>query len=65
MAKSKGGVNKVKLVSEAGTGTFYVTKVNKKTKTEKLRLKKFDRKAIHAETGKAGAHVFFKEDKVK
>lgn len=64
MAK-KGATVKVKLVSTAGTGSYYVTKVNKKTKTEKLVKKKFDRKAIHPTTGKPGAHVDFKEDKVK
>lgn len=64
MAK-KGATVKVKLVSTAGTGFYYVTKVNKKTKTEKLVKKKYDPRAKHPTTGKAGAHVDFKEDKVK
>lgn len=64
MAK-KGATVKVKLVSTAGTGYYYVTKVNKKTKTEKLIKKKFDPRAINATTGKPGSHVDFKEDKVK
>jgi len=64
MAK-KGANIKVKLVSTAGTGFFYTTKVNKKTKTEKLVKKKYDPRAVHPETGKPGAHVDFKEDKIK
>lgn len=32
----------VKLVSSAGTGHFYTTEKNKKTKPEKMRLKKYD-----------------------
>ncbi|MBK9167205.1 MAG: 50S ribosomal protein L33 [Bryobacterales bacterium] len=32
----------IKLVSSAGTGHFYTTTKNPKTKTEKLELKKFD-----------------------
>ncbi|MBU6234683.1 MAG: 50S ribosomal protein L33 [Alphaproteobacteria bacterium] len=64
MAK-KGATVKVKLVSTAGTGYYYVTKVNKKTKTEKLVKKKYDPRAKNATTGKLGAHVDFKEDKVK
>ncbi len=64
MAK-KGATVKVKMVSTAGTGFYYVTKVNKKTKTEKLVKKKYDPRAKHPTTGKNGAHVDFKEDKVK
>jgi len=64
MAK-KGATVKVKLVSTAGTGYYYVTKVNKKTKTEKLVKKKYDPRALNATTGKKGTHVDFKEDKVK
>lgn len=64
MAK-KGSVVKVCLVSEAGTGTRYYTKVNKKNMTEKLRKRKYDPRATHEETGKRGAHVWFKEDKIK
>lgn len=33
---------KIKLVSSAGTGHFYTTTKNKRTKPEKLELKKFD-----------------------
>jgi large subunit ribosomal protein L33 len=32
----------IRLVSTAGTGYAYVTSKNKRTTTEKLRLKKFD-----------------------
>ncbi|WP_439814743.1 50S ribosomal protein L33 [Zavarzinia sp. CC-PAN008] len=48
---------KIKLLSSEGTGTFYVTKKNPRTKTEKLSFKKYDpvlRK-----------HVEFKEAKIK
>ncbi|PWR22905.1 50S ribosomal protein L33 [Zavarzinia aquatilis] len=48
---------KIKLLSTAETGYFYVTKKNPRTKTEKLSLKKYDpivRK-----------HVEFKETKIK
>jgi large subunit ribosomal protein L33 len=48
---------KIKLLSTAETGYFYVTKKNPRTKTEKLTLKKYDpivRK-----------HVEFKETKIK
>jgi large subunit ribosomal protein L33 len=46
----------IKLVSTAGTGYFYTTSKNPKTKTEKLELKKFD--------PKARKHVVFKEHKI-
>lgn len=55
----------IRLVSEAGTGTFYTTSKNKRTKTEKLVLKKFDRRARNEKTGRLGAHVLFKEEKIK
>ena len=45
--------DKIKLVSEAGTGYFYTTTKNKKTTTDKLRFKKYD--------PKARKHVWFKE----
>lgn len=48
---------KIKLVSTAGTGHYYTTTKNKRTKPEKLVLKKYDpvlRK-----------HVEYKEDKIK
>ena len=49
--------DKIKLVSEAGTGYFYTTTKNKKTTTDKLRFKKYD--------PKARKHVWFKESKLK
>ncbi|MDC9700954.1 MAG: 50S ribosomal protein L33 [Alphaproteobacteria bacterium] len=55
MAKS--ATVKIKLVSEAGTGTFYVTKKNARTKTEKLVFRKYD-PVIRR-------HVEFKEAKIK
>ena len=48
---------KIRLNSEAGTGFFYVTKKNPRTKTEKLELKKYD--------PVARKHVVFKESKMK
>jgi large subunit ribosomal protein L33 len=48
---------KVKLVSTADTGYFYVTKKNSRTMTEKLSLKKYD--------PVAKKHVEFKETKIK
>ena len=48
---------KIKLVSSADTGFFYVTKKNPRTKTEKLELKKYD--------PVARKHVVFKESKIK
>ena len=48
---------KVKLVSTADTGYFYVTKKNSRTKTEKLSMKKYD--------PVARKHVDFKEAKIK
>lgn len=55
----------IKLVSEEGTGTFYTTTKNKKTMTTKMRMKKFDPKAKNQKTGRLGAHVYFKEEKIK
>jgi len=46
----------IKLVSTAGTGHFYTTTKNAKTKTEKLVIKKFD--------PKIRKHVDYKEAKV-
>ena len=46
----------IKLVSTAGTGSFYTTSKNPKTKTEKLELKKYD--------PKLRKHVVFKEQKI-
>ncbi|HKJ73351.1 MAG TPA: 50S ribosomal protein L33 [Alphaproteobacteria bacterium] len=48
---------KIKLVSSAGTGFYYVTKKNPRTMTEKLSLKKYD--------PVARKHVEFKEGKIK
>jgi large subunit ribosomal protein L33 len=62
---------KIKLVSTGKlkdgkpTKTFYTTTKNKRTQTEKINIKKFDPKAFNAETQKSGAHVIFKEDKIK
>ena len=39
---SKGGREKIKLESTAGTGHFYTTSKNKKTTPEKLLMMKFD-----------------------
>ena len=48
---------KIKLVSTADTGYFYVTKKNTRTMTEKLSMKKYD--------PVARKHVEFKEGKIK
>ena len=48
---------KIKLVSSADTGFYYVTKKNSRTKTDKLVLKKYD--------PKARKHVEFRESKIK
>jgi large subunit ribosomal protein L33 len=48
---------KIKLVSSADTGFFYVTKKNPRTQTEKLSFKKYD--------PKVRKHVEFKESKIK
>ena len=42
---SKGGREKIKLESTAGTGHFYTTSKNKKTMPEKMSIMKFDPKA--------------------
>jgi large subunit ribosomal protein L33 len=46
----------IRLVSSAGTGHFYTTSKNPKTKTEKIELMKFD--------PKARKHVKYKESKI-
>ena len=54
---AKAAMIKIKLLSTADTGYFYVTKKNARTKTDKLSYKKYDpivRK-----------HVEFKETKIK
>jgi large subunit ribosomal protein L33 len=48
---------KVKLVSTADTGYYYVTKKNSRTMTDKLAMKKYD--------PVAKKHVEFKEAKIK
>jgi large subunit ribosomal protein L33 len=54
---AKAATIKVKLVSTADTGYFYVTKKNSRTMTEKLAMKKYD--------PVAKKHVEFKEAKIK
>ena len=54
---AKPTTQKIKLVSTAGTGFYYVTKKNTRTLTEKLVLKKYD--------PVARKHVEFKETKIK
>lgn len=63
MAKSR--VN-VLLVSEAGTGYSYVrTKpVGGIKASQKLRLRKFDPRAVNPETKKKGIYVWFTEKKL-
>jgi large subunit ribosomal protein L33 len=46
----------IKLVSTAGTGHFYTTTKNPKSKAEKLLIKKFD--------PKVRKHVDYKESKI-
>lgn len=48
---------KIRLVSTADTGYFYVTKKNPRTMTEKLTMRKYD--------PIARKHVQFKEAKIK
>jgi large subunit ribosomal protein L33 len=48
---------KIKLVSSADTGFYYVTKKNSRTMTEKMTKKKYD--------PIARKHVEFKESKIK
>ena len=48
---------KIKLESSAGTGHFYTTTKNKRTKPDKLAMMKFD--------PKARKHVMYKETKLK
>lgn len=55
MAKSV--TQKIKLLSTAGTGFFYVTKKNPRTTTDKLVFKKYD--------PVVRKHVEFKETKIK
>ena len=57
LAMAKPVVQKIKLLSTAGTGFFYVTKKNPRTSTEKLVFKKYD--------PVVRKHVEFKETKIK
>lgn len=54
---AKPTVAKIKLLSTAGTGYFYVTKKNTRNQTEKMAMKKYD--------PVARKHVEFKEAKIK
>lgn len=55
MAKPK--TDKIKLLSTAGTGYFYVTKKSTKSGTDKFSFRKYD--------PVARKHVAFKEAKIK
>ena len=55
MAKSNR--EKIKMVSSAGTGHYYTTDKNKRTKPEKMEMKKYDPKVRQ--------HVMYKESKIK
>ena len=48
---------KIKLESSAGTGHYYTTTKNKRTKPEKIEMMKYD--------PKARKHVIYKETKLK
>jgi len=54
---AKGGREKIKLESTAGTGHFSTTTKNKRTTPEKLEIMKYD--------PKARKHVAYKETKLK
>jgi large subunit ribosomal protein L33 len=56
-AMAKAVTLKVKLVSSAGTGFYYVTKKNSRTMTDKITKRKYD--------PIARKHVDFKESKIK
>jgi large subunit ribosomal protein L33 len=55
MAKSNRDL--IKLVSSAGTGHYYTTSKNKRTKPEKIEIKKFDPVVRQ--------HVIYREAKIK
>jgi large subunit ribosomal protein L33 len=57
LAMAKATTIKVKLVSSADTGFYYVTRKNSRTMTEKLVKKKYD--------PVAKKHVEFRESKIK
>ena len=54
---AKAATIKIKLLSTADTGYFYVSKKNARTKTDKLSFKKYD--------PVVRKHVEFKEAKIK
>ena len=54
---AKGGREKIKLESTAGTGHFYTTTKNKRIQPEKMEIMKFD--------PVARKHVTYKEGKIK
>ena len=54
---AKGIREKIKLVSSAGTGHFYTTTKNKRTKPEKMELKSYDPGVRQ--------HVIYKDAKMK
>jgi large subunit ribosomal protein L33 len=54
---AKAATIKIKLVSSADTGYFYVAKKNSRTKTDKLTMKKYD--------PVVRKHVEFRETKIK
>jgi large subunit ribosomal protein L33 len=54
---AKGGREKIKLESSAGTGHFYTTSKNKRTMPEKMEISKFD--------PVVRKHVPYKEAKLK
>jgi large subunit ribosomal protein L33 len=56
-AMAKSTMIKIKLLSSADTGYFYVTKKNSRTQTEKMVKKKYD--------PVAKKHVEFRETKIK
>lgn len=54
---AKAATIKIKLLSSADTGYFYVTSKNSRTKTEKMVMKKYD--------PVVRKHVEFRETKIK
>ena len=54
---AKAVTTKIKLISSADTGFYYVTKKNSRTMTEKLKMKKYD--------PIAKKHVEYSESKIK
>ncbi len=54
---AKAVTTKIKLISSADTGFYYVTKKNSRTMTEKLKMKKYD--------PIAKKHVEYRESKIK